>query len=464
MSKFTKKVSTKVINRAGGQSYKQSDKLGFVSIMLTSFLNNQAYRTGDQTTQELVEFVRGLPDKKFAAKAALFARKEFGMRSVSHVVAGEIARTVKGETWTKSFFKNIVHRPDDMMEILGYLYSTGETTEPNSLKKGFAKALENMDAYQLSKYKYEGKSVSLVDVVNLVHPKGNDQLSALMKGTLQSPETWEVLLSACGADKEKKAQVWKRLICEKKLGYFALLRNLRNILEQAPDMVQKACEQLCDKEKIKKSLVLPFRFSTAIEQIEKLNCDGTRDVLIALNKALDLATENVPRMPGKTLVVLDCSGSMAGKPAEIGALFASILYKSNNADLMVFSDDAEYKTLNPLDSTLTLAKSIRFESGGTNFHSIFQTANKAYDRVIILSDMQGWIGHQTPQASFDAYRLRYKTHPYIYSFDLTGYGTMQFPTNRVACLAGFSDKIFDIMGMLENDPNALLNKIESYEL
>ena len=40
----------------------------------------------------------------------------------------------------------------------------------------------------------------------------------------------------------------------------------------------------------------------------------------------------------------------------------------------------------------------------------------------------------------------------------------QFPENNVYCLAGFSDKIFDIMKLLESDKKALVKKIEEVEL
>ena len=261
-----------------------------------------------------------------------------------------------------------------------------------------------------------------------------------------------------------KKDVWIKLIKEKKIGYFALLRNLRNIIEQAPEVIPQALETLTNEVLIKKSLVLPFRFTTAFEEIQKLsNGKIVRDVLIALNKAVDIAVNNVPKFDGETLVVLDVSGSMTGKPAQIGSLFSAVLVKSNNADFMVFSDRAQYYNINPMDSTITIAGSIRFASGGTNFHSIFQTANKKYDRIIILSDMQGWIGYNSPAREFDAYKQITGANPFIYSFDLQNYGSMQFPERNVFCLAGFSEKVFDLMKMLEQDKNAMISAIKKAE-
>jgi hypothetical protein len=248
--------------------------------------------------------------------------------------------------------------------------------------------------------------------------------------------------------------------------YFAILRNLRNILEAEVDdyHLNKVIKALSFEPAIRKSLVLPFRFTTALDEIEKTNLDGAKDVLVALNNAVDISLKNVPVFEGKTLVVLDQSGSMHGRPAQIGSLFAAVLVKSNNADLMTFSNDARYKTINPMDSIITIASSLRRATNGTNFHAIFKTANKVYQRIIILSDMQGWIGFMTPAAEFAEYKRKYNAEPFVYSFDLAGYGTLQLPQRNVYCLAGFSDKVFDVIKFLETDKEALMHEIEKIEL
>lgn len=475
MSRFNTSVSpAKTVNLAGGEAYKQSPELELVSILLTSFANDTFYKSANDTFETLKGLIIKC-DKEFVAKAAIYARTHFGMRSITHVAASELAKHISGLKWAKDFYTAIVYRPDDMMEILSY-HAANNGKVPNSIKKGFAKAFDKFDKYTLAKYRGESKGYKLVDVVNLVHPipveKNKEAINALIKGELKSFDTWETELSKTGQiatnEEEKsdlKKEVWIKLIREKKIGYFALLRNLRNIIEQAPEMIKEALEQLVNEAAIKKSLVLPFRFLTAFEEIQKLT-DGkiVRDVLIALNKAVDISVNNVPVFDGETLVVLDVSGSMTGKPAQIGSLFAAVLIKSNNADFMVFSDNSQYRNVNPMDSTITIANSIRFASGGTNFRSIFQRANKRYDRVFILSDMQGWIGYETPTREFNEYKKTVGANPFVYSFDLNGHGTMQLPEQNVICIAGFSEKVFDIIKLTETDKKALLNTIKAVQL
>ena len=104
----TRKPNT--LNLAGGQAHEMSDRLELVTIMLTGFLENQFYRNGNDTAKRLTQLIAKIPDKRFVARAALYARREAGMRSVSHLVAGEIAHDVKGADWTKRFFDRVVFR------------------------------------------------------------------------------------------------------------------------------------------------------------------------------------------------------------------------------------------------------------------------------------------------------------------------------------------------------------------
>jgi hypothetical protein len=465
------------INNAGGRAFTQSPKQELVSILLTATLGDQYYRTADATVARLKALVSENSDKEFVAKAAIYARTKAGMRSVSHLVAAEIARNVKGAGWTKRFYDRVVHRPDDVLEILACYIAAYERPIPNALKKGLGAALARFDEYQIAKYKRDSAEIKLVDAVNLLHPPHSEALSKLVRGTLAPAETWETKLTQAGAKShdgvteeeisELKTAAWGELIASRKLGYFALLRNLRNILEQAPQSVDAALAMLVDERLIRKSLVLPFRYLTALDAVKASNLPRAGEVLGALSEAADKSLANVPQFDGRTLIALDCSGSMVGRPLEIGSLFAAVLAKSNaNADVMLFSDSATYLTVNRRDSTLTLAREIARGAApaGTNFHAIFEKAKHPYDRVVILSDMQGWIGHQAPTQTFERFKQRTGRDPKVFSFDLQGYGTLQFPERNIYCLAGFSDKALQTMQFLEEDKDALVREIESIAL
>lgn len=471
--KFNANSSTRTTNLAGGKAFKQTNKLEVLGILLTSFLKDSFYESSDETLERLEKVLEAEQDKVFLAKAALYARTVFGMRSVSHVVAVHLARNTKG---MKDFFGKIVYRPDDMLEIASYFFMKYKTTLPNAVKKGFAKALERFDEYRLAKYRGEGKAVSMVDLVNLVHPRSTPALSKLIHGELHSTETWESKLSTslkdAKTDEEKhalKKKAWTSLVLEKKLGYFALLRNLRNILECAPELDREVAKQLTDKEKIKSSLVLPFRFMKALDAVKERS---NRVVFEGVVEALDLSVSNVKALPGKTLIVMDCSGSMQDI-ADKASIFAAALYKANTtADLMFFDESAFYITTDGRAPIYALADSLKkaMRGGGTNFHAIFQVADKPYDNIVILSDMQGWMeennGYYTGSipGSFAAYKKKHNCNPKLFSFDLAGYGSLQFPEPEVFLLAGISEKTFDIMAMLGEDKNALLHTVDAMPL
>lgn len=464
MARFNTPVAerTRTVNRAGGESFTESPKLALASLVLTSFAQDQFYRSAEEMLDELRSLTRTV-DPQFVAKLAVFARNEFGMRSITHALTAELCVIAKGQPWVRGFVRDVVRRPDDMTEIVSYWLAVYGKPVPNALKRGLADTFGKFDRYQLAKYRAEGKGVSLVDVVNLVHPKptekNSDALRDLVAGKLRSEDTWEVELTRAGSDEAAKTAAWTRLVRERQIGYFALLRNLRNICQQAPDLVPDACAMLTDEALIRDSLVLPFRYQSAMQALDH---DAPQMVRTALGRAVDASLANVPRLAGQTLVVLDGSGSMMGRPIEIGSLFASVLIKALDADYMTFSNDAQYQAVNTDDSTLTIAERMvtSVAGGGTNFHAIFERANRAYDRIVILSDMQGWIGRYAPTRTFAEYRTRTDADPHVFSFDLAGYGTLQFPERQVYCMAGFSEKVLDVMGALEEDRQALVRRIE----
>lgn len=504
MTRFNRKTETKLKvhghqlteNLAGGTAYTESRELEIVSLMLTNFMNDQFYRKS-MSQQQIAEIVEKFPgdDVKFVAQAALYARHVFGMRSVSHAFAAEIAKQVKGEEWTKQFFSDVVRRVDDATEVFAAYGAAYGRPFPNALRKGLALSLAKFDGYQLAKYRGEGHAVKLVDLVNLCHPKPSEKnaeiLKQLMKDELRSTETWEAMISATAGDKEKKAVAWRDLLTpdengKRKIGYFALLRNLRNIVSQAPDMIDEACAMLTTPYLIKKSLVMPFRFLKARENFGgpkasdytwrgsyrrqmytnrmPMNFSDQR-VLVALNRAVEISCDNVPRYEGKTCILQDISGSMAGETAMIAGLFAAILYKTNNADLVQFDSEVFKVDVDRRMPVLDLGHMLANARGGTDMHKAFQCLERSYDRIILLSDMQTWMQPWSPcDVAYKQYCAHFNCKPHLYSWDLQGYGTIQFPEKKVYCLAGWSEKVFDLMKLVEQDPQALINAVKDFRV
>ncbi len=500
MGRFSAPVKPKVgsrptTNLAGGFAYDRDARTSLASLVLTSMVQDTFYTSANDQLRTLRNLVRSLAqnnDLKFAAQAAIYARKEHGLRSITHALAAEIAQ-VSGDIsqedrqWLTRFFTRVIFRLDDMSQIASYWvsnYGKGEKkTLPNAMKRGFAPVFEGAPAGLLAKWNgANGDGMSLRQLAHLVHPKGGEG-SAVYKlrgGALESADTHEVALTRAGQQtdgnvEEAKAEAWADLFKRGRVKYLAALRNARRILEQAPDCVQALCEKLTNIEDIRGSKVMPFQFLAAHDALLEMGgLPGAREVLGAVEKGCELALSNVPVLDGATLVALDISGSMQTEytsrgreggqnAAALGAMFATALMRTNpNCDLLMFSDSAAYANVSTTASFWHILRDLRgMHGGGTNFHAPFKKARRAYDRIIILSDMQGWVGGDSPSRSLKAYEAKFDVKPFVYSWDLVHTTTAQFPAPRIHCLAGISDKVFDVMRSLEMDRNALVSTIEA---
>jgi hypothetical protein len=393
-------------------------------------------------------------------------------------MASELSGLLSKKPYAREFYNQVVRRPDDMLEIAAYHFSVGHKRMSSAMQGGFRKAIEKFDEYQLAKYRGEKSSVSMIDIVRLVRPAASspnsEAITKLVRGDLRSTETWEAKLTLAGqaatnSDElmSMKASAWRDLIMNRKIGYLALVRNLRNILAQADDAtIDAAAKLLVDKKMIEKSLIFPFSFITAMNELDTTSAKG-RNMAKAVQQAFMLSIDNIPMLEN-TLVVVDNSGSMSSGSyfgslsyAKVAAMFGILLAKRCNADIMEFGERARY--IPYTDSTDVFDFVNTFQSNNKVGHSTylsaaFKTANRAYDRIVVFSDMQSYGGSVTEAAN--AYRKKYNATPYIYSIDLTGYGSLQFPENKSFCIAGFTEKIFDFIGKAEVDPKVMINTVE----
>jgi 60 kDa SS-A/Ro ribonucleoprotein len=201
----------------------------------------------------------------------------------------------------KESLARITTRPDMLMDTLAMLKKRKGSIVPipKSIKKGLAKAFDKYDEYQISKYKKNNLEISLVDVVNLVHPKPTKEnaeaLAKLVKGELAPPNTWEVRLSA-GADKK---ETFERMIEEGSLGSLAILRNLRNMETSGVPRrtIKKALSQVKSKQ------LVPLNFLAAQRNAPTF----TQDIEEAMKRSF-----NDYKLKGTTILAIDVSGSMGG--------------------------------------------------------------------------------------------------------------------------------------------------------
>lgn len=255
------------------------------------------YESGQDSAIRIRELIKRVPFAD-AAQIAIDAREKMKLRHAPLFLLREMLRVHKGRQMG-DLITRVIQRPDELSELLALYWKDGKDQALTAqLKVGLARALKKFPAYQLKKWNRDG-AVKLRDVLFLSHAKpDNEEQAALFKqiadNTLQTPDTWEVALSG-GADKKV---TFERLIGERKLGALALLRNLRGMIEVgvSEDVIRDGLAAMNAER------VLPFRFISAAKYAPRLED--------ALEQAMFRCLAEVPKLGGKTALLIDHSGSM----------------------------------------------------------------------------------------------------------------------------------------------------------
>lgn len=483
MSKFNqthKSAQPNTTTYEGGAAFEKNLEQDWLNNLFSNMLENRAYESDNQQMGRYIDLTKKMLEKygpKFIARASVFARNELGTRSISQLTAAMLnSQKFEGK---RNFYKTYMHRPDDVSEIFAILDAYGEKRS-HALVRGAADYIGGLKGYQLDKYRMANKSFSMIDLINITHPK-SDVVDKFYNGKLEKAGTWEQKISAAKDENEKNAN-WRELVEGDKLGYLALIRNLNNILNAGVTedwIVSYLVPQLTNADKIHKSLVFPYQIYTAYKNLE------VREVntCFALNKAFRESVKNVPGLDGTSLVVLDVSGSMADRISgrsnmtikEVCACYAEAIYLSNpGSDFIKFGTHAKMKSYSRVDDIFDIIYKMQDNDGcgyGTCITPVWEMLDKHYDRIFLFSDMQVmdscnlWTWNSdTAVDAMNNYMRRYgRTH--VYSVDAGNYSTQISNPLRgdLTLLTGFSDKVFSFIKLLENGEN-LIDYINSIDI
>jgi 60 kDa SS-A/Ro ribonucleoprotein len=262
------------------------------------------YEKGNDIAKRIAELV-AKNEPEFVAELAREARDKMQLRHAPLFLARELARRKGTGPLVADTLESVIQRADELGEFVALYWTPKKQPLSAGVKRGLARAFTKFDAYQLAKYNRDSV-VKLRDVLFLCHakPKNEEQAALwkkLVENTLESPDTWEVALSA-GKDKR---ETWERLLREGKLGGMAVLRNLRFML--ASGVEPKLIRERLDKGVAR---ALPFRFVTGARFAPKLED--------AIEKAMLKGIAGFEKLAGSTGLVVDVSGSMNYKLARKG--------------------------------------------------------------------------------------------------------------------------------------------------
>ena len=354
------------------------------SVMACLLWENSFYESGEDVSKRIARLCAQVPLDKLSA-LAIEARSQMNLRHVPLFIVREMAchpELKKSPALVSKTLAEVIQRADELTEFLALYWKDGKTPLSAQIKKGLALAFQKFNEYNLAKYNRD-EVIKLRDVLFLTHSKPQtseqEQLyKRLVDGQLQTPDTWEVELSA-GKDKK---QTWERLLSENKLGALAFLRNLRNMDEvKVSDVLIKSYA-----ENLKTDRVLPFRFIAAARAVPRFE---------PMLEALMLKQEH-EKLDGETVLLVDVSGSMrdmlSGK-SDMQRIDAAcglaILLREMTDNLRVYTFNTDLREVPPRRG-FALRDAIGQPSGSTRLGGAvaWVLKNHPQARLIAISDEQ----------------------------------------------------------------------------
>ena len=395
----------------GAYAAKQSDIEMLRRLVLANLLwEDIAYANGESVADQIKALIPKC-NAEDVAKLAVECREKQKLRHTPLFIAAEMTKYDSHKVYVKDILPRIITRADMLCDFLAIYWKDKKHPLANCVKRGLAEAFHNFDEYQFAKYDRDAV-IKLRDVIRMVHPTPrDDEESALFKRikerTLKTPDTWEVAISAVSAD--KKADEWTRLIQEKRLGGLAFLRNMANFVNNKVkrSVVEEGLKNLNG------SMLLPLDYIKAA----KMASGYTREI----EDAMISSYKHLPKLPGKTLFILDKSGSMGRAISNksgftrLDVACAMAMLASNVCEdfsLVVTAGDDWRKVHASVAvdcpprgfSMAQVVDSCNVGGGGIFTRQVLEWSrdhfkNDEFDRIIVFSDSQDcdWPSKQTPK-------------------------------------------------------------------
>lgn len=301
----TKTRKETIYTHGGAPTYAVSAEEELCRAVMSCMLWEDSFYESGESVADRIKSLTPKVKPLRVAQIAIDARSLMKLRHVPLLIAREMARHDTHKHLVSRILPEIIQRADELTEMVAIYWKDGKCPLSAQVKKGLAKAFVKFDRYALGKYNQDGE-VKLRDVLFLVRPISQNQeqravWKELVDKTLRAPEdTWEVEISAAGNNKAS----WEKLLINKSMGALAVLRNLRNFINAGVDekLVRNALQNMDT------SRVLPFRFLAAAQYAPKYESE--------IEQAMFKCLENKEKLPGKTIIIVDVSGSMYGTPVS----------------------------------------------------------------------------------------------------------------------------------------------------
>jgi TROVE domain-containing protein len=483
----------------GGAVYQRDPKTELFLLAAANMVGQDTFYEGTESRdQRFARLIRehAISDPEWTVSLLRWLRSSGNMRTTSLVGAAEFVHArqeAEQHGYSRQAVDAVLQRPDEPGEFLQYWINRFGRKLPMPVKRGVADAVRRLyTGRALLKYDSSSAAVRFGDVLELTHPTPDPERPwqadvfryaldrrhhaaralppaesdllvahhALMsvpvadrRVVVSSPDaasvlaaagmTWEALAGWLQGPLD--AAAWEAVIPS--MGAMALVRNLRNF-DQAGisgEATAEVVRRLSDRDEVARSRQFPFRFLAAYRHADTATWGR------ALETALGHSLGNVPSLPGRTLILVDRSGSMffakEGQTelsrADAAAVFGTALaLRAENADLIEFGTGSKKIEFRPEDSVLETVG--RFtDCGGTNTALAVRQHYDGHDRVVIITDEQAFSSPREVLAPVPA-------DVPAYTWNLVGYAFGHAaPGPRRYTFGGLSDAAFRLIPSIE---------------
>jgi 60 kDa SS-A/Ro ribonucleoprotein len=475
------------INEAGGLAYELTQEQALAQLAATGCLNGTFYATEQEQLEKVLELVNACePD--FVARVALYAREQGLMKDMPALLCAALA--TRDGALLSTVFPRVIDSGKMLRSFVQILRSGAAGrrslgTLPRRLVREWLAARSDAQLFDAA----IGNAPSLADVIRMVHPKPataeRDHLYRYLLGKpcelerlpaeAQRFERWKSergelpdlnfqRLSSLELDTAE----WRTIALRST--WTTLRMNLntfqRHGVFECRETTAALAARLADPREVRRARAFPYQILSALQNLDEA---APRVLRESLEQALEIATENVPELPGRTVVAVDVSGSM-GSPVtghrkgatssvtcrDVASLFAaSILRRNPGARVIPFHDRVCEVELDPRASIPAISATLqRLPSGGTNCSAVLAhlvQSRATVDTVIYFSDNESWVdaspdGRSTAMLAQWRKLRRANPRAKLVCIDLQPYRTVQAPVaDDVIHVGGFSDQVFHVL-------------------
>ena len=123
-------------------------------------------------------------DPLMLAKTVIYFRHQIGINSAIVNLAARLSIVVVNVRWGKHFYNSLIKTPMNMVCVIEALQECNMPVS-NSIKKGFAMAFDRFSENEIAASQNNDAEVSLIDVVNIIHPNHSKSIIKLITGGLK---------------------------------------------------------------------------------------------------------------------------------------------------------------------------------------------------------------------------------------------------------------------------------------